>query len=443
MHMSFHRLPLVRGTLIVLSLVCCACTSKVQPVVAQSKEINVADSDWPQWAGPNRDHHSGATGLLKQWPAAGPKQLWKFDNAGLGYSSFSVADGQLYTLGTVDGSNYAICLDVNSGKQLWRTRLGPAIPESAYNQGWAGGPRSTPTVTPKGIVVLDDGGALFCLNSETGDPIWQRHLVDDFGGQIPKWGYSDSPLVDGDRLIVLPGKDKFLVALDLATGKEIFASQGFEEPAHYVSVIKHNVGGVDMYITAAASGLVGFSAQDGSVLWTNTASGNGVATIPTPLVRDNHVYHTSAYGTGCVLVELAAKGGQVSADQVYFSKTMQNHHGGAVLVGDHVYGFKKGGGWVCHDFMTGKLTWRKRITGDGSASVTYADGRLYVYGSNSGKCYLVEPSPEEWKERGVLELPEQTQLDRRSGAIWAHPVVADGKLFLRDMDLIYAFDISE
>ncbi len=404
-------------------------------------ERAVADDSWPQWGGPNRDHRSLATGLLQEWPEGGPPVAWKFSNAGVGYSSFAVVDGRLYTLGTIAGQNFVLCLDAATGQERWRQRIGSAMPEDSYNQGWLGGPRSTPTVSGQRILVIDDGGRLACLDKETGRPQWQVSLVDDLGGKIPTWGYSASPLVDGNRVVVVPGQKNFLVALDIETGQPVLTSSGFSERAHYVSVMKHVVDGQAMYVTAASAGLVGFSAETGEALWTNGSSGNGTATIPTPILKDNYVYHTSDYGTGCVLVEIGVEGGRVTATEIYKSKNMQNHHGGVLLHDNHIFGLKRGGGWVCHDLMTGELRWNHRLPGDGGASVAYADNRFYVFGESTGTCYLVEPSTEQWLERGKLDLPDQSSLERKRGKIWAHPVIAEGKLFLRDLDLIYAFDI--
>ncbi|MEZ6135750.1 MAG: PQQ-binding-like beta-propeller repeat protein [Pirellulaceae bacterium] len=401
-----------------------------------------ADS-WPQWGGPNRDHKSNATGLLQQWSKSGPALAWQFSDAGAGYSSFSVFDGKLYTLGAKDGKNFAICINIADGSEAWRTELGSVPDEESYNHGWAGGPRSTPTIAGDRVIVLDDGGTLACLDRSSGDVQWSRHLVEDFGGAIPKWGYAASPLVDKDCVVVCPGMTKFLVALDLASGDERLASTGFEERAHYVSVVKHTVGGIPTYVTAAESGLVAFSAENGSVLWTHNGSGNATATVTTPILNDNLVYHTSAYSTGCVLVEVTTNDGKLSARQVYKNLNQQNHHGGVVLIDEHLYGYRRRAGIVCQDFASGEIAWSERLSGDSSASIAFADGRLYVYGESSGTCYLVEPTPVKWIEHGRVTIPKQTLLDRRQGKIWAHPVIAEGKLFLRDMDLIFAFDIAE
>lgn len=408
------------------------------PVFAQSPA-----NSWPQWGGLNRDHKSQATGLLQDWPKGGPKQIWKFDQAGVGYSSISVVDGKAFTLGTINEQNCAICIDVNSGKQLWLREIAPAVPREAYNQDWAGGPRSTPTVVGDKVLVLDDGGTLACLKTDSGEVIWKVNLVSDFGGIIPRWGYSESPLVDGQRVIVCPGGDEFLVALDLMTGKKMMASSGYSQGVHYVSVVKTKVGETEMYVTACQAGLVGFGAKSGKALWTNSRSGNGTATIPTPVVFDNYVYHTSDYGTGCVLVQLEETNDGVRANEIYANQFMQNHHGGVVLVEGNIFGFKKGGGWICQDFIKGDVKWTTRIEGDPSVSVAFADQRLYLFGEQTGTCYLVEPSAEKYIEHGQFTLAEKTKIDRKRGKIWAHPVIAEGKLFLRDMDLIFAYDITK
>jgi outer membrane protein assembly factor BamB len=401
-----------------------------------------ADDSWPQWGGPHRDHRSSATGLKKEWLNA-PELVWQFDAAGFGYSSLAVVEGKAYTLGRVGEQNCALCLDALTGKLLWQTALSEAIKREAYNQNWGGGPRSTPTVVGSQIFVLDDGGTLAGLEAASGKILWKVNLKADFGGTIPKWGYSESPLVDGNRVVVCPGGSNYLVALDINTGKQLFSSSGYSQDAHYVSLMKVRTGTVDSYVGASEAGLVAFSATDGSVLWTNRATGNSTATVATPIVRDNLVYHTSNYGAGCVLMELNAEGGKVTAQQKYANKNMQNHHGGVVLHDNNIFGSKKGGGFVCQDFESGEVRWSQRLSGDGSTSVIYADQRLYVFGEGTGSCYLIDPSPSQWVEKGKLTIPEQSTLNRGQGKIWTHPTIADGKLFLRDLDLVFAFDIRE
>lgn len=402
-----------------------------------------AKDSWPQWGGPNRDHKSLATGLLQEWPEGGPKLVWKLDTAGMGFSSLAVTEGRAYSLGANDGKNFAFCIDASTGKQLWKTEIGAAVPDDAYNSGWGTGPRSTPTVLADRVIVLDDAGNCCSLKKDDGSLQWKVNLIEDLGGAMPKWGFSESPLVDGKRVIVTPGGAKFLTGLDLDTGKPVFNSTGYDASPHYVSVLKHTVDGIDCYTTACGEGLVSFAVDDGRVLWTNSKTGAGTATIPTPIVHDNYVYHTAAYDTGCVLMKLSGNGKEVKAEEVYANKNQMNHHGGVVLVDGNVVGFKSRAGWVCQDFKTGDVKWQSRIQNETGGSVAFADGRLYVYGEAHGNCYLVEPSDKEWVVKGQVALPAESKLNRGKGKIWAHPVIAEGKLFLRDLDLIYAFDIKK
>ncbi len=405
--------------------------------------VTNGQDNWPQWGGPNRDHKSPAKGLMQEWPEGGPKLVWKVDTAGMGYSSLSVVDGRIYSLGSNEGKNFAFCIESATGKPVWKTETGAAVDSKAYNAGWGTGPRSTPTVTADKVFVLDDAGNLCCLKRTDGKLVWKVNLISDLGGSMPKWGFSESPLVDGNRVIICPGGPKFLQALNIETGKVELTSSDYSADPHYVSVLKHQVGGVACYTTACGQGLVSFAADDGRKLWTNSYTGAAVATIPTPVIVDNMVYHTADYGSGCVLVKLTASGNTVTAEEVYANKNQQNHHGGVVLVDKTVYGYKKGGGWVAQDFASGEVTFQSRQPEEGGASVAFADGRLYVYGERTGTCYLVEPNPKDFVVKGKLPLPAKSGLDRGKGAVWNHPVIAEGKLFLRDLDMIYAFDIKK
>lgn len=397
---------------------------------------------WPQWGGVNRDHKSQETGLLQSWPAGGPKLLATFKDVGMGYSSLAVSEGKLYSLGMADGKNFAFCLDVGTGKEIWRQETGASTGE--YNTGWGGGPRSTPTVLTDRVVVLDDAGNCCTLDKSSGKLLWQTNLIKDHGGKMPKWGFSESPLVDGDRVVVCPGGPGFLIALDLNTGKKVLSSTGYDADPHYVSVIKHNVDGVDCYTTACGKGLVSFAVDDGRTLWINGSTGAGTATIPTPIIQGNYVYHTAGYGVGCVLMKLTSPDKKsVTAEQVYANKNQINHHGGVILVDDKIFGMKSRAGWVVHGLMDGEVKWEGRVDKEAGASVAYADGRIYVYGEKSGNCYLLDPKSDAWSVKGELTIPAKSSLNRGQGQVWSHPVVAEGKLFLRDLDLIYVYDVKK
>ena len=403
-------------------------------------------TDWPQWNGPLRDGHAAGQKLLEKWPEGGPKLLWTFKDAGAGYSSSSIADGKLYSIGASESDTDVFCLDVKSGKLLWSQKIDRASKDGDYLLGWGGGPRSAPTVHNGKVYVLSDLGTLAALDAESGKVDWSVNLVSDFGGKVPKWGYSESPLIDGDRIIVTPGGKNFLVGLDLNTGKKIFSSESMDVPAHYVSIVKGTFQGKPVYVTASEPGLFGIDAVTGKKVFENTASGNPTAVIPTPIVSGDLVYHTSAYGAGNVLVRVEADGAGLSAKQIYHekAKSMENHHGGVVLLDGVIYGFSKadGGVWMAQDLESGKVLWSQKVGRNASGSIALADGLLYCYSDKEGKCILAEPNRDGWKPRGEFSLPEQTASDRGKGAIWAHPVIANQKLFIRDQELIYAYDIA-
>lgn len=397
---------------------------------------------WPQWGGVHRDHKSTEKGLMQSWPDGGPKLLWTFKEAGMGYSSMAVTEGKLYSLGMADGKNFAFCLDAATGKQIWKQETGDSV--SSYATGWGGGPRSTPTVLSDRVIVLDDAGNCCSLDKSSGKIQWKTNLIADHSGKMPKWGFSESPLVDGDRVIVCPGGSGFMIALELSTGKKLMTSTGYDADPHYVSVIKHNVDGVDCYTTASGNGLVGFAVDDLRTLWTNKSTGASTATIPTPIIEGNLVYHTAGYKVGCVLVKLSSPDKKtIKAEEVYANMNQSNHHGGVVLVDGNVYGMKQGSGWIVQDLLDGKVKSEVRVNGEAGGSLAYADGRIYVYGENTGACYLIDPKAERWSVVGQFTVPAKSTLDRGKGKVWSHPIVSEGKLFLRDLDLIYVYDVKK
>lgn len=404
------------------------------------------EGDWPQWRGPERDGKAAPQSLLQSWPEGGPTQKWAFEAAGRGYSSLSVADGQVFTMGSRDDECYVMCLDAKSGKLLWEQPISRASSDQDYLHGWGGGPRSTPTVDGDAVYALSDTGTVAKLDRRNGAVAWKVDLLEFPGATIPKWGYSESVLIDGDRAVVTPGGEKFLVALDKSSGETIWSSEGADENAQYVSVIKGEHAGQAFYTTAAKSGLFIFDHESGKKLFHTPVTGNGVAVIPTPIVGDGFIYHTSDYGAGNVYLKLKSEAGSVTAEQVYHidNKSMQNHHGGVVLVDGVIYGFTKadGGQWLAQDLESGDTLWQERLRGNRSGSIAYADGRLYCYNDGDGSLYLIEPNRDSWKVAGKLELPKQTSLDRGRGAIWTHPVIANQTLFIRDQELVYAFDIG-
>jgi hypothetical protein len=405
------------------------------------------DADWAQWGGPARDGKAAKQSLLSSWPEGGPKLAWSYPTAGLGYSTAAVSDGRLYTMGQVGADTLAICLDANTGKEIWTRKIDRGTEKGDYLTEWGGGPRSTPTIDGDLAYFLTDLGQLAVLNTKDGSPVWGVHFVKDLGGKVPQWGYSESLLVDGDRVLGTPGGENFIVGFNKKTGERVYTSKGFTDGAQYVSIIKTSVGSVPIYITAAKPGLVAFHAETGEFQFKSPTTGNGVAVIPTPVVTGNQVYHSTAYKAGNTLLELSAAGDKVDSKEIYhFDKeSMENHHGGYILDDGTIYGFTNSlrGAWMAQDLKSGAVLWSKKVGNGRSGSIAYADGLLYCYDDADGICYLVKPSKEGWQEQGQVKLPQQTATDRGRGAIWAHPVIANKKLFIRDQEFIYAFDIGK
>lgn len=388
-------------------------------------------SDWPQWRGPDRTDVSKETGLLKSWPAGGPKRVWLFENAGAGYAGPAIVAGKLFTMGTRDGGEILFALDADTGKELWQVKIGDLFKESRGD-----GPRSTPTVDGDKVYAMNGLGNLVCASVADGKILW-RQSMSDLGGKRPNWGYTESPLVDGDQVVCTPGGAKgALAAFDKKTGKLIWQSTEFTDVAHYVSMVAAEANGTPQYIQVTMQSIVGIAPKDGKVLWKSPWPGR-TAVIPTPIYHDGHVYVTSGYGVGCKLVKI---GPNNEVSTVYENKVMKNHHGGVVLVGDHVYGHADPG-WVCQNFKTGEEVWSHRDFSKGA--IACADGMLYCLEENSGTVALIEASPKGWQEHGRFKLDPQTKIRSSQGRIWVHPVISNGKLYLRDQDLIYCYDIKK
>ena len=379
---------------------------------------------WPQWRGPNRDGISKETGLLKQWPAEGPPLVWKATGAGAGYSSFSIADGKLYTMGLRGNREFVIAFDVATGKEVWATAHG-----SAFHNDRGNGPRGTPTVDGDRVYALGGNGDLSALDARTGKIVWAKNVLKEFGGSNIQWGISESPLVIGNKILVNPGgPGASIVALNKADGSVIWKSQS--DKAGYSSGIPIEVNGGTQVVFFTSERAVGLDLKDGHLLWEYARPANNVANVATPIVRANRVFISSDYGTGGGVVEIKPDN---KAQELWFSKDMRNHHSSSVLIGDYLYGFSSAI-LTAIKFDTGEIAWRDRSVGKGS--LVYADGNLYCFSEN-GVVGLVEATPTGYKEKGRFRIP-QDQLPT-----WTHPVVAGGRLYLRDQDTIYAFDVKQ
>lgn len=396
-----------------------------------------ATFDWPQWRGPTRDDVSKETGLLKEWPADGPKKLWSYDKAGLGYSGFAVAGGRLYTLGTRDTSEILMCLDAAKGTELWVAKLGNILDNK-----WGNGPRGTPTVDGDRVYALGGDGTLVAVHAKDGKEMWRATMA-SFGGKTPGWGYTESVLVDGRQVVCTPGGPQgALVALDKMTSSKLWQTVAFTDGAQYSSIVPATINGQPQYVQRTMTSIAGISPKDGALLWKQDYPGK-TAVIPTPIVKGNQIYVTAGYGVGCMSFEIEP-GNKIKMlydETSGTNKVMKNHHGGVILVADHLYGYSDGVGWTCQNFKTGELVWGEKAK-LGKGAVSYADGMLYCLDEQSGTLVLAEASPKGWSEKSRFKLDPQTTIRSPQGRIWTHPVISNGRLYLRDQDLIHCYAVK-
>lgn len=391
--------------------------------------------DWGQWRGPQRNGISAEKGLLTQWDKDGPPLLWQASGLGGGYSSVAIVGDRIFTMGRRKNETVLLALKADDGSELWSTPVG------------SGEPNCTPTVDGNRVYCLARDGEFLCAQVESGAPIWRKSFSGDFGGKMMSgWGYSESPLIDGDRLICTPGsRDAMIVALDKLTGETVWTSEMTDagtrgkDGAAYSSIVISEGAGVKQYVQIVGRGMIGVRASDGKLLWTYNKIANGTANIPTPIVKDDFVFCSTGYGTGAALVKLVKDGDGVAAEEQYFvdGNKLQNHHGGMILLGDYVYfGNKHNQGFpVCVDWKTGEVKWEPgRGPGSGSAAICYADGHLY-FRYQSGDMALIEATPEKYVLKGSFRLASV------KGQSWPHPVVVRGKMYLRDQDALMCYDV--
>lgn len=392
--------------------------------------------DWPQFRGPERTGVSKETGLLKKWPEAGPKLVWSAKGIGRGFSTVSVSDKYITTMGDREEGCFLVCLNRANGKILWDLKVGG-------KGGNYEGPRCTPTIDGDKVYGLGQFGDLVCVTLKTGKELWRLNIQQEFGGQSGGWNYTESPLVDGDKLLCTPGgKDSALVALNKQDGTVIWrGSLPNNEAAGYSSIVIAEIAGVKQYVQMLSGGLAGFEASSGKLLWRFGDNGDryagNTANIPTPIVMGDHIFAAVGYGRGGAVCKIKQAGSQFVAEEVFFNRDLMNKHGGVIKVGDFLYGDKDDSGlpW-CAEASTGKIVWKKtkRTDGSGSAAMTYADGALYIRYQN-GVMALVKEQQSGYEEISAFQIPDAHDS-------WPHPVVAGGKLYLREQDTLYCHDIK-
>jgi len=420
----------VKSRTLALGLILCVCV------------INVSAADWPQWRGPERSGVSKESGLLKQWPSGGPKLLWQVDDLGDGYSTPVVVGTRIYFLSNTGMDNeFVQARSTVDGKVIWTTRVGnvgnpnqnPPYPKA----------RSTPTIDGNYLYAFGSDGDIACLELKTGKIRWTKNVRKEFAGQPGEWAYAESPLVDGDLVVVTPGgPEATMVALNKKTGALLWKSAiPNGEPAGYASAIVVQAAGRKQYVQLLSKGMVGVDAKSGQFLWRYADVAKGPAQYFTPVARGEQVYG-GALGIGGGMVHLKANATGVSAEQVYFKRGLPNGMGGAVVVGDYLYGTEVTQKLLAVEFTTGKVMWEKENFGWGS--VAAADGLLFVH-MITGEIALVEATPEGFRDKGrfaPVNQPKKKQVGQFPEGAFAYPVIANGRLYIRDLGTLWAYDIK-
>jgi outer membrane protein assembly factor BamB len=411
--------------------------------------LPVSTPTWPQFRGPNRDGISAETGLAPSWPEGGPKRLWEVNGLGGGFASVSIAEDKIFTTGDQGEDELVMALNLADGSPAWPNPVKVSAAWSHDPNGYHGS-RCTPTYDSGKLYVTGSHGDMVCLDAKTGAEVWHLNMRKDFDGKMHSgWGYSESPLVDGDLVICTPGgPEAMLVALNKNDGKEVWRTaipdlgkRGGDGAAYSSAVIGHGAG-VKQYVQLVGRGVIGVRASDGKFLWGYNPVANGVANIPSPLINGDYVFCSTSYGTGSALVKLSPEGDGVKAEEVYFlqAKQLNNHHGGMVMLGDYIYcgHGQNEGAPTCLEWKTGKIVWQeKRVPKRGSAAITYADGKL-IFRYQNGRVSLIDATPEGYKEKSFFELEGVAE----KKPSWPYPVICGGKLYLREQDRLMCYDVK-
>ncbi|MGC4006415.1 MAG: PQQ-binding-like beta-propeller repeat protein [Pirellulales bacterium] len=372
--------------------------------------------------------------------------LSKIEGMGTGYASVSVVGDRLYTTGNRDDAQCVIAVDLKKNEVAWVTPITQSVPKHGYD-----GSRTTPTIDGDRLYVVSSDGNIVCLKTDGGAVVWSKNFKKEWNGKMHSgWGFSESPLVDGDNVLCTPGgDDAAVVCLKKSTGDLVWKTV-YDDPkgeknngAGYASIVVSNGAGVKQYVTLVGRGLIGIRASDGKLLWTYNRVANKTANIPTPLIKGDYVFTSSGYNDGgSALVKLSKDGAGVNAEEIYYfgSKDLQNHHGGMILDGDYVYmGHGHNNGFpMCVEFMTGKKMWKEgRGPDGGSAAITWVDGYLIFRYQKDGIVALIKAIPEKYELVGKFKPAVK---EKES---WAQPVVVNGKLFLREQDTLMIYDVAK
>ena len=393
-----------------------------------------ARHDWPQFHGPRRDNISTETGLLKRWPKGGPKRVWKTKGLGHGWATVAIANGRLYTAGNIESKTVITAFDL-TGNRLWLSAGVPAFTRSPP------GARATPTIVGGRLYHINGNGHIICLDTDTGRRIWTVNMLTRFRGRNVRWAVAESLLVDGPRVICCPGGEKVaMAALDAKTGKTVWTCTGLGDKPGYVTPILVEYGGLRQVVTIMANYAIGADADTGKLLWKYEHKVPYEANCVTPLYHDGHVALAGTWGRGATRLKLTVTDRACAVAEVWRTKELDCEHGGIVLIDGYLYGQADGNHkrrhLACLDVKTGKTMWTSpRLAGQRSATVSVADGMLYVL-SDRGEVALVRPSPKRLEIVSQFDLPKDGK-----GQAWAHLVICGGRLYIRHGEFLHVYDV--
>jgi outer membrane protein assembly factor BamB len=383
-------------------------------------------ADWPTFLGSDRNGISPDTGLLKQWPSEGPALLWKNERIGPGWSSVALAGGSVYTTGNEGENQMLICLDDKTGQEKWRAAQGPKAHHNKYE-----GARATPTVDGDRLYVTGGDGLVTCHSAKDGRTLWKKDFRGDLGGKVGGWLYAESVTILGKLAIVTPGGEHPVVALDKLTGGKVWAS---DKPATagYASLLPITLNGSTVLVNGTQSGLLVIDAKTGKEIYRNPFAENNVANAPTPAFSDGYLFWAVGYRKGGICLKVANSAGKWSFADAWTTADFACHPGNYVVAQGRVYGKGKGG-LVCADLKTGQTLWAER---GGAGQVTWADGLLYSFADQGGKLTLIDPSaPEGSRVKGNIQVAG-------TGNSWSHPVVVNGRLYVRYDTNLFCYDVK-
>lgn len=397
-----------------------------------NSDTSVNWSEWPCFHGLDRQNKSVETDLLKTWPEDGPELEFSIEGLGEGYSSVSIADGTIFTAGASDNQTFVFAYDLN-GNLIWKKPNGEAWKvqvswASAYN-----GPRSTPTYDNGIVYHMSEASRLAAFDAKTGEEIWARVLANDFDADTPEYGFTESVIVDGDRLFVRPaGKRGFQICLNKLSGETIWVNNEIPGTYSYNSPVIHDFGGFHQLINASSNCYFGIDTENGKLLWkydfTNQYDFNSID----PVVHNEYVL-ASGSGVGSELIKLKSNGSGITTEKVWETDLMDNYHGGIIYHDGCFYGSgDRRRGWFSLSLEDGQQMWKEQ----GMGSLTFADGELYLLGEK-GTMKLVDATADAFEEKGEFKLPRGG-----AGPYWAHPVVCGGRLYIRHADRLFVYNVK-